>query len=317
MSLFGFLGSLAAPLIGGLFSNKGAQKSASGQQAANETNLQIARETNQANTANARELNAFNAAQAQKQMDFQAVQSSTQHQREVADLKAAGLNPMLSGMGGSGAAAMGGASASGALPNVVTPHVENTMSEFANSGRDIGSKIAGLSQLMFDWPLRKAQVSNAELENNRILENIKSLQISNAQQGMLTPLYARGGSIIKDIDTKYGPKVSDLAKQGIDLVLDTLNSPEGPNPAQPGTDVPSSAGNLRSSILSKVGNKVADDVVGDSGARDWYQGKKGFWESVFDSSDPVTAQVKKAQKSPQRTLTNEGIENWLKQHQRR
>lgn len=54
--------------------------------------------------------NAFNAEQAQKQMDFQKMMSDTSHQREVKDLVAAGLNPILSANGG--ASTPSGASAS-------------------------------------------------------------------------------------------------------------------------------------------------------------------------------------------------------------
>lgn len=55
----------------------------------------------------------FNAREAEKNRQWQEYMSNTAHQREVADLKSAGLNPVLSASGGNGAAVTSGATASG------------------------------------------------------------------------------------------------------------------------------------------------------------------------------------------------------------
>lgn len=61
----------------------------------------------------------FNSQQAQLQREWQEEMSNTAYQRQVADMKKAGLNPYISMSGGSGAVVPTGATASHTSGNLV------------------------------------------------------------------------------------------------------------------------------------------------------------------------------------------------------
>lgn len=96
----------AADQIAGL---KGVAQSNS---AFNAEQARLQREWTEKQSAKAME---FNAQEAAKNRDWQKMMSDTAHQREILDLKAAGLNPVLSAMNGNGASVTSGATASGVV----------------------------------------------------------------------------------------------------------------------------------------------------------------------------------------------------------
>lgn len=101
--------------------------------------------------SSAKDQNRAAQQNAQAEMDFQERMSSTSHQREVADLKAAGLNPILSAHGGA-------SSPGGAMAPVV-----NTTEPLRDSIKNSAASALDSANVMLTRESAKTQQTQQEL----------------------------------------------------------------------------------------------------------------------------------------------------------
>ncbi|AXH77703.1 MAG: DNA pilot protein [Microviridae sp.] len=149
--------------------------------------------------------NVANAEQAQKQMDFQASQTSTSYQRGVADMKAAGLNPMLAYSQG-GAASGSGAQAS--MGNALGAGANSAQSAYlarqqmAQSDAQIGNINADTDLKSSTEDLQKQQrlesvsrTTNLGTQNEKLLKDIIGQDLQNTlAEGQMQALIQRASS---------------------------------------------------------------------------------------------------------------------------
>lgn len=105
----------------------------------------------------------FNAAEAQKTRDWQEMMSNTAHQREVKDLVAAGLNPVLSATLG-GSSTPSGATASGSSYQGQKADVDTSLLPFYGQllGTVLGNQTQkDIAKIQAETSLQTAKISSA------------------------------------------------------------------------------------------------------------------------------------------------------------
>lgn len=158
-AIAGAVGGVASSLIGSRSSSK-ANKAAA---AAQEREIQMQRETN-----------AMQIAEALKNREFQYEMSSSAHQREVSDLRKAGLNPILSA-GGSGAS-----TPAGNMPDLESPGRGLTANTNSANQVRLGQQAQQMQiwQNVVDGFVKQANINQA---NSQAAKNEAETRQANAQ----------------------------------------------------------------------------------------------------------------------------------------
>lgn len=155
-----------------------------------------------------REANQANAKQAEAQMRFQERMSGSAHQREVADLRKAGLNPILSATGGSGAS----------TPNGAKAEMESALGAGVNTAMDairLSKELRGMDSQV---DLNKAQATAAAAGAQKDLTTARNVDLNSKVIETTLPATAA------EAKTRQGQARQDAYFQNFDNIQRRINN---------------------------------------------------------------------------------------------
>ena len=170
---------------------------------------------------------ASSAASTRAQMDFQERMSNTAHQREVADLRAAGLNPILSAKYG-GASTPAGASMT--YPNVIGDAASSAL-----NAKLLGAQIDKVQQETKN--LKNTQKITTPAGASMTYPNVLGEAASSALNAKLLSAQIaktkQETANLRNITSISSPaaKVGELASSAFDTVKDSVTNPSDPWPS--------------------------------------------------------------------------------------
>lgn len=136
---------------------------------------------NHRNRNMARDATSASVFEAQKNRDFQERMSNTAHQRQVKDLEAAGLNPLLSGTGGA-------SSPTGSTGTPTTATTENSLTAGIASAMEMASLKLAATKQKEDIELTRAQKQKTNMETKVMSKGIPEAEVKNQLWDVLKPM---------------------------------------------------------------------------------------------------------------------------------
>lgn len=264
----GFISALigaGASLLGGYLQNK--------------SNEEQANSANQLTQQQFESAQDFNSAEAQKNKDFQKEMSNTAHQREVIDLRRAGLNPILSAKGpgastpsGDSGSIQGGQGVQAHMQDIITPAVHT-----ANAWRQTDSQIK----------LQQAQTAGQTATTSKTLEEIKNLpETRKLTQAQVTKIAEEIGGIKANIEkikaqTRGQIQLNDMKQVIVDF-LESGQLQELASQAGEGIHL------IKKIFIDNLGRWIGETVGSIP------QGIKEGWRDVNAMRDSANATAKQA-----------------------